>query len=270
MKQFIFVVLSFFWSLTSTAQSYEGYVKKHMDQEDHSFRDYKLGVIVKNENGEELRRSEPIFKKICYEPGFAFAAVSIPFTSKELGENYACENGVVWTGLNEDLTPVFFFPDDVKDVLIYKNMFLYTNVVSPSSGHWYYYGLIDTDGNVVFKAPYTRIYIENGRCVGVREKTDKDSSPDECLWSVEYKKPASGFSARLLIKTPSDAMSYGLYCEECADYLKEDIFNMALHNLVMIDFEEAKKCFKEALKSDDPSVVSCAKYNLDALEDAWL
>jgi len=74
----------------------------------------------------------------------------------------------------------------------------------------------------------------------------------------------------LLIKTPSEAMSYGLYCEECDEHLKEDVFNMALHNLVTINFEEAKKCFKEALQSDDPSVVSCAKYNLDVLEDAWL
>ena len=49
------------------------------------------------------------------------------------------------------------------------------------------------------------------------------------------------------------------------ELLKKDAFQRGLNYVVHARKEEALKCFQEALNSNDPRIIECAKHNIDAL-----
>lgn len=254
------------------AQSFKAYVSHGLGKEDSAFRFFKRGLIVLDDSGKELRRTELLYDMVVYCDGFDRAAVNLPLISLEYGRKMGFERGQVWICLDYNLKPVFIFPENTDHgVKIIDEMFLYKD----KPGHYSTVGLVDKDGNVIFEAPYKRIYLENDKCIGVKDITE-DNNVRIQNWMIEIKSRSSKILHVIELKTPRDS-SAGLWFEaEDEDQalvfkaiLKEDPFQRGLNHVVHIRIDEALKCFREALGNDDTEIVKCSEYNIKALESGF-
>lgn len=251
------------------AQSFKVYVSHELGKEDSAFRFYKRGLIVLDDSGKELRRTEPLYDMVAYCDGFDRAAVSLPLISLEYGQKMGFERGQVWICLDYNLKPVFIFPKNTDHgVKIIDEMFLYKD----KPGHYSTVGLVDKDGRVIFEAPYKRIYLENNMCVGVKDVTE-DKESEYKSWIVEFKRKSVEVLHVIDLITPKDS-SVGLWFEaEDEDQesvfeaiLKEEPFQRGLNHAVHFRIDKALESFRESLNSKDVIITKCAEYNIEALE----
>ena len=267
-KTLILVFFAILLGVNTKAQRFEEYLCFNHEKED-VFRFFQRGVKVIDEEGKELRRSEPVFCNIFFSEGFDRVAVSVPIISLEHDEKEGFERGRVWLCLDYDLRPVFIFPSNTYHVTkIVDGMFLYED----KPGHYSTVGLVDRDGKVIFEAPYEMIYLEKDLCIGVKNITEGNDYSGFQTWVAEFRKRASDALLVIKLKTPKDE-SVGLWFEvkdeEDTEWfeqrLKEDAFHRGLNHVVHSRMKEAAECFKECLNSKNPEIVSCAKYNIEAL-----
>ncbi len=272
MKRILLILLFLFVNLAGIrAQSFKAYVSHGLGKEDSAFRYYKRGLIVFDDEGRELRRTELLYDMAAFCDGFDRAAVCLPLISLERGEEMGFERGLVWICLNYDLEPVFIFPPNTQHVKIVDGVFLYKD----SPGHYSTVGLIDKNGKVIFEAPYERIYFEKDVFVGVKDVT-KSTDLKHLTWAVGFRKKDLGETLELLLETPDYASSIAIKfeAEETDDeiwfneLLAENPFQRGLYNVVHLRIDEALDCFKEALNNGDPIIERCAEHNIEVLESS--
>lgn len=270
MTRVLFSLLFFFFNLVElNAQHFEHYVSHVLCEEERLFRFFKIGLIVLDDNGRELRRTELLYDRVKYCDGFDRAVVSLPLISLESDHIMRPEKGHVLICLDFNLEPVFVFPDNADHVYkIVDGMFLYKDKIEHSST----VGLVDKDGKVIFKAPYERIYLENDMCIGVKDVTDDNYSGIKS-WVIEFKRKNSEALHVIRLLTPENT-SRGLWYEakdkededEFETILKENPFQRGLNHAVHLRINDAVECFKEALNNADLLIVRCATYNIEMLE----
>lgn len=260
------------------AQRFEGY--HYLPREtQHSFRYYNSwGLKVLDDTGEELRRTEPIYRWVSYADGFNRAAVGFPLISLEQGEEVGFERGYVWVCLDYNLKPVFTFPPNTHHIYrIINGMFLYKDKMEHSST----VGLVDRDGTVIFMAPYDKIRIEDDLYVGVKNLTEQNDYSGYEVWAVEFRNASTNFISIYKLNVPEhnslglrydldDDLNDDWDAEEDSKWFEEllekDTFQRGLNHFVHARKKEALECFKEALNSKDSKVVACAKHNIDTIE----
>ena len=268
MKRIVLLLVLIINVVGAQAQHFKHYLRVVLGKEEKTFRYYKTGLLVLDDNGNELRWTELLYEKIAYSDGFAHAAVELPLISLENGREMGTETGLVWICLNYELEPVFIFPQNTQHVEIVEGMFLYED----KPGHYSTVGLIDKDGKIIFEAPYSRIYFEEKMYVGVKDITGYHNT-ENTVWKVDYRIKDSDESFEINLETPDYLSSTGLrfVVEEPGDELlfKEILagspFQRGLYHVVHFKIDEAIKCFREALNDEDPRIVKCAKYNIKAL-----
>lgn len=270
-KIIILFLLTCLWGKVAFAQHFEYYVKHNLDSTEKAYKYYKTGLKVLDKDGKEIRQSEPIYSKVVFADGFDRAAASIPIISIEkTGMDYWRQ---VWICLDYDLKPVFVFPSHtVRVIKIVDGMFLYTDGYAT---HPYTFGLVDHTGEVIFEAPYDRIYLEDGYYVGVKNLTEPSACSDILTWAVEIRKASSDSVFVIHLQTPKND-SCGLWGDNPDDLdedrrsfesiLRESPFQRGLNHVVHLRIKEASECFKDALNNKNPQIVLCAHNNIDALK----
>lgn len=277
MKQRIYcsIALILISVYVTNAQRFDSYLKHWPDSVERLYRNYMMGLKVVDEDGQEIRRSEPIFRSCCFEDGFDRAAVCIPLNVMDYGQNGGYEGGRVWVCVGYDLRPVFMFPKNTYSVFkIVNGMFLYRD----KPPHYGSVGLVSRDGDVIFAAPYESIYFEDDWIIGVKELTVLNVTPEIKEWSVEFIKESSDSSITLRLKTPQED-SAGLWGEakalfeeekKCFEQLmNDDPFQRGLNHVVHCRIKEARVCFQDSRCSTNAEIALCAEYNLKELE-RWL
>lgn len=252
-------------------QHYARYVA-HLSEEEQIFRNYKFGIKVLDDNGQEIRRTEPLFSDVREEEGFPLVAAGIPFMAleKEMKQAYGYEK--CWVCLDEKLIPVFFFPTWTLDVVIKEGYFYYTNMASPFSGHWYWFGLINKEGAIIFSPPYSKILIVDSYCSGVRFKnTDEYLNAEDKAsndYILEVKTSEGDLLEQIELSLPDNVPCYGLFSPEFPDESEKDSkpgqphqefdFNMGLYMTSRLRLFEAKKFFAKSMEGDDPLISESA------------
>ena len=275
MRRLIVLALLITISGTETnAQHFKGY-HPTPGKEQKLFRpNGSWGIIVLDDSGNELRRTEPIYWGIFYSEGFDRAAVGIPLVSFEPGRGAKYPNGFVWVCLDIELRPLFVFPSNTHHIYrIFNGMFLYKDKMEHSST----VGLVDGNGNVIFKAPYDRIYIEKDQYVGVKNITEQNDNTGYETWAIEFKTASSDNVYIYKLITP-ERESLGLHFEDQWSYyqdeedfaffeelLKSNAFHRGLNHFIHYRKNEALECFREALNSNDQKIVFCAKKNIETI-----
>ena len=129
-----------------------------LSKEDFQYRNFKRSIHVIDENGVSLIRSEPIYEDLRFEKGEDYLAACIPIVSLD-SLNQRRLTPKIWICFDKDLNPVFTFPLYTKDVQLDTTlqMFLFTDLTSVFSGHWYRMGAIDFTGQVILKPDYAVI-----------------------------------------------------------------------------------------------------------------
>ena len=259
----------------TNAQRFESYLKHWPDSVERLYRNYMMGLKVVDEAGQEIRRSEPIFRSCCFKDGFDRAAVCIPLNAMDYGQKGGYEGGRVWVCVDYDLSPVFMFPKNTYSVFeIVNGMFLYRD----KPPHYGSVGLVSRDGDVIFAAPYESIYFEDDWIIGVKELTDLNVTPGIKEWLIEFIKESSDSSITLRLKTPQDD-SEGLWGETKAFFeeekkcfgqlMNDNPFQRGLNHVVHCRIEEARVCFQDSRCSANAEIALCAEYNLKELEH-WI
>ena len=256
----------------ANAQRFDSYLKHWPDSVERLYRNYMLGLKVVDDNGQEIRRSEPIFRSCCFKEGFDRAAVCIPLNAMDYGEKGGYEGGRVWVCVGYDLKPEFVFPKNTYSVFQIENgMFLYRDMPP----HYGTVGLVNRDGDVIFAAPYESIYFEDGWIIGVKELANSNVTPGIREWSVEFLKESLDSSFTLILKTPQEE-SEGLWGETKAlgeedkksfeQLMNENPFQRGLNHVVHRRIGEAEACFKDSQYSVNAEIALCAGLNLKELE----
>lgn len=273
MRPSVLLVMLTIFGAEANAQHFDRY-HRIPGEGQRAFRYYSsYGLKVLDDAGKELRRTEPIYRWVMYSDDFGLAAVGFPLISLEQGEEVGFERGYVWVCLDYDLKPVFVFPSNTDHIYrIVNGLFFYKDKMEHSST----VGLVDKDGTVIFMAPYDRIHIENDLYVGVKNFTGNSDYSGFEMWAVEYKEVSTNHYSLYKLMTP-ECDSFGLTFDEDSsrdedeetiwfeELLKKDAFQRGLNYVVHARKEEALKCFQEALNSNDPRIIECAKHNIDAL-----
>lgn len=256
------------------AQHFEKYYKFDLDSLESYYCYHKTGLKVVDENGNEIRRTEPLYIDVAYKTGAEQVAVCISLYS--FGKDEKNYWGKVWVCLDINLCPVFFFPSKTERVTTFADgLFLYSDMPS----HYSSYGLINKHGEVVFESSYQRIVLGKNHLIGLKDVTGINDNSGIKKWDVVFKALSSDTVFEIRLQTP-EGYSWGLFYED--DYedpdeiewlnnqIKDDSFQRGLNHIIHSRKNEAIECFRDALESSDSKIVKCANYNISALESFLL
>ena len=228
-----------------------------MSREDRLYRDFKRSILVVDNGGNQQLKAEPIYEDVRYENNCDFAAVSIPIRSID-STNQRYSNDQIWLCLDRELKPVFLFPIGTEDVQIDTTlqMFLYTDLTSVFSRHWYRKGVIDYSGKVILKPRFSNIY-KVGNCIMALE---------ECLDSalvvdrrIVFKEMYNEKENAYIIK---DIWPFSMY----EDVSQIETFEKAWENILNGDFYGAKELFQQSSNGTDCYIREASKYNIKSIK----
>ena len=228
-----------------------------MSKEDFQYRNFKRGIIVTDTCGVRQLQSEPIYEDIRLVDGMDLVVVSIPLNCID-SANQKYTSSRIWLCADKALKPIFYFPLNTKDVQVDTtlNMFLYTDVVSVFSGHWYRRGVIDYSGNVVLESNFSCITRKDDDIIAVEDVP----SPNNLIYSRSVVTHDMRNNERWIIHCEDIVPPY-----TSVDTVQQRVFEQAWSLLIIGELRRAKKTFKDSSIGEDLYLRNASKHNMRAL-----